>query len=85
MNVAGGTLGTGNSEASCGDGSDVGFNTGSNGGMVPLNKLYVTLMNAVGCKNTDGSEITSFGVVDTADLEAGVTDPGELSALRATV
>lgn len=85
VNVAGGTLGTGNSEASCGDGSDVGFNTGSNGGMVPLNKLYVTLMNAVGCKNTDGSEITSFGVVDTADLEAGITDPGELSALRATV
>src|SRR5690606_25806942 len=41
VNVAGGNLGTGNSEASCGDGSDVGFNTGSNGGMVPLNKLYV--------------------------------------------
>jgi hypothetical protein len=83
VNLAGGSLGTGNSEASCGSDTEVGFNTGSNGGMVPLNKLYVTLMNAVGCKNTDGSEITSFGVVDTEDLAAGITDPGELSALRA--
>lgn len=83
VNLAGSTLGTGNSEASCSDATDVGFNTGSNGGMVPLNKLYVTLMNALGCKNTDGSEITSFGVVDTEDLEGGITDPGELSALRA--
>jgi len=84
VNLAGGTLGTGNSEASCSGDSEVGFNTGSNGGMVPLNKLYVTLMNAVGCKNSDGSEITSFGVVDTEDLAAGITDPGELSALRAS-
>jgi hypothetical protein len=83
VNLAGGTLGTGNSEASCSDATDVGFNTGSNNGMVPLNKLYVTLMNAVGCKNTDGSEITTFGVVDTEDLAGGITDPGELSALRA--
>jgi len=85
VNLAGGNLGTGNSEASCSADSEVGFNTGSNGGMLPLNKLYVTLMNAVGCRNTDGSEITTFGVVDTEDLEGGITDPGEFSELRATV
>ena len=46
------TLGTGNSEASCANGNTtVGFNTGSNTGTVPLNKLYVTLMNALGAAN----------------------------------
>ena len=45
------TLGTGNSEASCSHGNtSVGFNTGSNTGTVPLNKLYVTLLNALGAK-----------------------------------
>ena len=45
------TLGTGNSEASCSAGNtSVGFNTGSNTGTVPLNKLYVTLLNALGAK-----------------------------------
>lgn len=85
VNLAGGTLGTGNSEASCADGGmgSNSLNTGSSGGMVPLNKLYVTLMNAVGCQADDGGPVTSFGVVDSAELEAGITDPGELSALRA--
>lgn len=85
VNVAGGTLGTGNSEASCADGGmgENSLNTGSNGGMVPLNKLYVTLMNAVGCTAEDGGPVTSFGVVDSAELEAGITDPGELAELRA--
>ncbi len=40
-------------------------------------------MNAVGCEAEDGGPITSFGVVDSSNLEAGITDPGELSALRA--
>ena len=49
INVDTKTLGTGNSEASCANGNtSVGFNTGSNTGNVPLNKLYVTLINALG-------------------------------------
>ena len=53
------TLGTGNSEASCTNGNtSVGFNTGSNTGNVPLNKLYVTLLNAL------GKNVTGFTPVD---------------------
>jgi hypothetical protein len=81
VNVDGGNLGTGNSEASCSEGNtDVGFNTGSNGGNVPLNKLYVTLLNAVGATN-DGAPITEFGMWD--NNSGGINDPGELSALKA--
>jgi hypothetical protein len=83
VNVDGATLGTGDSEASCREGSDIGFGTGSRGGNVPLNKLYVTLLNAIGAKNADGSEITQFGMADSNDVEAQITNPGELSELRA--
>ena len=76
------TLNTGNSEASCGTGTDVGFNTGSNGGNVPLNKLYVTLLNAIGATK-GGAPITEFGVMDTSDVAKGITNPGELAALKA--
>ena len=76
-------LNTGNSEASCVTGTDVGFGTGSNTGTVPLNKLYVTLLNALGAKNTDGSAITSFGVADSNSIDAGITKPGELDAIKA--
>jgi hypothetical protein len=83
VNVDGGNLGTGDSEASCRDGSDVGFGTGSRGGNVPLNKLYVTLLNAIGAANPDGSPITQFGAADSNEVEAGITKPGELTELRA--
>jgi uncharacterized protein DUF1552 len=76
------TLGTGNSEASCSTGTDVGFNTGSNGGNVPLNKLYVTLLNAIGAAK-DGPPITTFGLNDTSDVTKGITNPGELAELKA--
>jgi hypothetical protein len=82
VNLAGGTLGTGNSEASCVNGSDVGFGTGSRGGDVPLNKLYVTLLNALGASKGAGP-ITEFGVADSNNLDAGITNPGELDALKA--
>jgi hypothetical protein len=78
------TLGTGNSEASCTTDQNVGFNTGSNGGKVPLNKLHVTLLNALGAKNADGTPITTFGQMDTNDVTKGITQPGELDALKAT-
>jgi hypothetical protein len=83
VNLEGGTLGTGNSEASCVNGiTDIGFGTGSRGGNVPLNKLYVTLLNALGANNA-GAPITEFGMADSNDLGAGITEPGELEALRA--
>ncbi|MGC4093910.1 MAG: DUF1552 domain-containing protein [Polyangiaceae bacterium] len=75
-------LGTGNSEASCGSSTSISFNTGSNGGNVPLNKLYVTLLNALGAKQ-NGQAITQFGTMDTSDTTKGITNPGELTALKA--
>jgi Protein of unknown function (DUF1552) len=88
------TLGTGNSEASCSAGNtSVGFNTGSNTGTVPLNKLYVTLLNALGAKaNADGvavaggtAPVTKFGVMDYTDAAGtpGIKNPGELTSLKA--
>ena len=72
----------GTSEASCTNGTDVGFGTGSQGGNVPLNKLYVTLLNAIGATNA-GMPITQFGVCDSNDLAAGITKPGELDLIKA--
>jgi hypothetical protein len=79
------TLGTGNSEASCTNGgTTVGFNTGSSTGNVPLNKLHVTLLNALGAKDpATGGPFTAFGTMDTSDTTKGITNPGELTALRA--
>ena len=59
-----------------------GFGTGSQGGNVPLNKLYVTLLNAIGATNA-GMPITTFGVCDTNDIAAGITKPGELDTIKA--
>lgn len=79
-------VGPGNSEASCAEpGDEVGAYTGTDPsrGLIPINKLYVTLMNAVGCKAPDDGPVTTFGVFDGAVAEEGITDPGELTALRA--
>jgi hypothetical protein len=51
---------------------------------VPLNKLYVTLLNALGARE-GGELIQSFGMADTNDPEAGITQPGEVESLKATV
>jgi hypothetical protein len=85
INVEGAPIGPGNSEASCpGDtGQYVHASNGSVGGNVPINKLYVTIMNAIGCKAADGGPVTSFGKFDGLIAEAGITDPGELTALKA--
>jgi hypothetical protein len=73
-------LGTGNSEASCiNPGDEVGFNTGTNTGNLPLNKLYVTLLNALGA-NDDGAPIETFGGWDSNT--EGISNPGELAELR---
>jgi hypothetical protein len=84
VNVDTKTLGTGNSEASCSaGGTTVGFNTGSSTGNVPLNKLYVTLLNALGQNVTGFQPVTTFGTMDTSDVTKGITNPGELTALKA--
>jgi hypothetical protein len=60
-------LAVGNSEAACkteGEEVSAGSGTGSSGGNVPLNKLYVTLLNAVGAKSPEGAPIDTFGVSD---------------------
>jgi hypothetical protein len=80
VNVEGKALGLGNSEKTCVNGGDIG-NTGSFGGNVPINKLYVTLMNAVGCKGPDGGKVTTFGEFDGTGTTGGITNPGEVAKL----
>ncbi len=79
-------IGPGNSEVACTEpGAELSGYTGTDAtrGLVPINKLYVTLMNAVGCTSADGGPVTEFGVFDGAVVEDGITNPGELTALRA--
>jgi hypothetical protein len=86
INVDTKTLGTGNSEASCTNGNtSVGFNTGSNTGNVPLNKLYVTLLNALGRNVSGFTPQTTFGVTDNSDNNGagGFKNPGEIASLKA--
>jgi hypothetical protein len=84
VNVEGGEIGRGSSEAYCQEGGDgtISLATGSERGNVAINKLYVTLMNAVGCTGEDGGPVTSFGQFDGLVAEEGIRDPGEISALR---
>ena len=52
---------------------------------MPLNKLYVTLINAMG-KNVSGfTPATTFGLTDYSDANgaAGIKNPGELTTLKA--
>ncbi|HEY4185455.1 MAG TPA: DUF1552 domain-containing protein [Polyangia bacterium] len=88
VNVDTGTPDAGKSTSTCADGSTgaIGY-TGSNGGNVPINKLYVTLMNAVGCTadgTASGGKVTTFGVMDGTGATAGISNPGEVSKLTAT-
>lgn len=85
INVEGPPIGPGNSDGNCGEGSDgaVHLDTGSTAGNVPINKLYVTLLNALGCQAADGGPVQSFGQFDGIDADEGITDPGELELLKA--
>ncbi|HEX5098485.1 MAG TPA: DUF1552 domain-containing protein [Polyangiaceae bacterium] len=69
----------GKSTSTCQNGGSIG-NTGSTGGNVPINKLYVTLMNAVGCTD-GGNKVTKFGVMDGTNANPGISNPGEVSTL----
>ncbi|HEY3496357.1 MAG TPA: DUF1552 domain-containing protein [Polyangiaceae bacterium] len=69
----------GKSSSTCQNGGAIG-STGSSGGNVPINKLYVTLMNAVGCTD-NGNKVTKFGVMDGTSATPGITNPGEVATL----
>lgn len=67
-------LAVGSSEAACqteGEMVSASAGTGSQGGNTPLNKLYVTLLNAVGAKTAEGAPIQSFGVSDNGGSSSG--------------
>ena len=86
VNVDTGTPQAGNSESTCQNGGQIG-NTGSSGGSVPINRLYVTLMNAVGCTadgTPTGGKVTQFGQFDGTGATGGITKPGEETKLTAT-
>lgn len=87
VNVEGRNIGQGNSVASCRSGQEGEantLNTGSTGGNVPINKLYVTLMNMYGMKAPNGGEWTAWGKFDSrGGTSAGITNPGEVSELKA--
>jgi len=78
---AGKDIDNGKSTSTCKDGGQIG-NTGSSGGNVPINKLYVTLMNGLGCTD-NGNKVTKFGVMDGTNATAGISNPGEVAALTA--
>jgi hypothetical protein len=78
---AGRDIDNGKSTSTCQNGGSIG-NTGSTGGNVPINKLYVTLMNAVGCTD-NGGKVTQFGVMDGTNASAGISNPGEVATLTA--
>lgn len=82
VNVEGKTIGVGASEDSCQNGGNIG-NTGSFGGTVPINKLYVTLMNALGMTADDGGPVTTYGKFDGNAITSGITNPGEVDGLKA--
>jgi hypothetical protein len=54
-----------------------GFGGGFGSGGAPLNKLYVTLGQGL------GADIQEFGMADGNDVDAGITDPGPLTAIMA--
>jgi hypothetical protein len=83
VNVDKGTPDAGKSSSTCQNGGSIGY-TGSSGGMTPINKLYVTLMNALGCTadgTPTGGKVTTFGAFDGMGTTGGITNPGEVAAL----
>jgi hypothetical protein len=74
-----GTPDMGKSTSTCQSGGAIGY-TGSSGGNLPINKLYVTLMNALGMTD-NGNKVTKFGVMDGTNATAGISNPGEVATL----
>ena len=63
--------------------TETGFTSGSSSGNLPINKLWVTIANATGCQAPEGGPMTNWGQFDSRSADAGITNPGELDALRA--
>jgi hypothetical protein len=85
INVDTGTPDMGKSTSTCQNGGAIGY-TGSSGGNLPINKLYVTLMNALGCTETGmpgGPKVTKFGQFDGTGTTGGITNPGEVTKITA--
>lgn len=85
VNVEDAAADPGNSDGNCGPDGDgmVHHDTGSTGGNVPINKLYATLLNALGCQAPEGGPVLRFGQFDGFIAEEGIADPGELEQLKA--
>lgn len=60
-----------------------GFGGGGGGGFgspgTPINQLYVSLAQGLG-----RTEVETFGMADTSDVDKGITKPGPLSVIHAT-
>jgi len=84
VNVEGAPIGLGGSSHSCEPGATFAT-AGSSAGNVPINKLYVTLMNALGCTadgQPGGPKVTDFGQFDGMTTDSGITNPGEMTSLQ---
>lgn len=84
VNVEGRDIGQGGSENGCNDQMNTSGFTGSQGGNVPINKFYCTLMNAFGMRTADGGEWTHWGQFDNDNKNGeDFTNPGDIAELKA--
>lgn len=81
VNVEGRNIGAGKSETGCTDTQNTSGNTRTNGGNLPINKLYCTLMNAFGMTD-DGQPWTEWGAGDNDKMDS-FSNPGEVETLKA--
>lgn len=83
INVEGRDIGKGGSESGCTESQNTSGFTGSQGGNVPINKLYCLLLNINGVEAPGGGEWTEFGQFDNNNKNGeNFTNPGEASDLR---
>jgi hypothetical protein len=83
VNVYGRDIGQGGSESGCNESQNTSGFTGSQGGDVPINKLYCTLMNAYGMTSPEGGEWTKWGDFDNNNKNGeAFTNPGESTELK---
>jgi hypothetical protein len=84
VNVEGRDIGQGGSENGCTSSMNTSGSTGSQGGNVPINKFYCTLLNAFGVTSPEGGEWTHFGQFDNNNKNGeDFTNPGQVDDLLA--
>jgi hypothetical protein len=82
VNVEGRDIGQGGSESGCTDTENTSGFTGSQGGNVPINKLFCTFFNINGVASPEGGEWTEFGQFDNNNKNGeNFTNPGQLDDL----